>query len=224
MELRGIAKDVWVCERPLRFLGVEIGTRMTVVRLGDLWVCSPVEPSDALRRELDDLGDVRYVVAPNRYHHLFVEGFSKAYPAAELYGSPGIARKRSDLRIHAVRESPDWGGDIECVRFGGMPIFDELAFLHRPSGTLVLTDFLMHFDPKFPRLTDWAMRLEGVRDEPGVPRSLRLVMVRDRTKLRASVEHILAWSFDRIVFAHGPVIEQRGHEIFERATRWLVES
>ena len=227
-QLREIAKDMWVCERPLRFLGVEIGTRMTVVRLDGLWVCSPVEPTDALRRELDALeggaggGDVRYVVAPNRYHHLFVEAFSKAYPAAQLYGSPGITRKRSDLRMQAVRETSDWGGAIECVRLGGMPILDELAFLHHPSKTLLLTDFFMHFDPKFPRLTDWAMRLEGVREEPGVPRTVRMLMVRDRTKLRTSIQRILAWSFERIVIAHGPVIEQRGHEIFERATRWLV--
>jgi hypothetical protein len=223
MELREIAKDVWVCDRPLKFLKVEIGTRMTVVKLEDgLWVCSPVEPTAELRTDLDALGAVRHIVAPNRYHHLFVEGFSKAYPAAQLYGSPGITRKRSDLPMQTIRETPNWGDEITCERLAGIPILDELAFLHRPSATLVVTDLLMHFDPKFPRLTDWAMRLEGVRDEPGVPRTVRLLMVRDRAKLRTSIERILAWSFDRIVFAHGPVIEQRGHEIFERATRWLV--
>ncbi|HZO14651.1 MAG TPA: DUF4336 domain-containing protein [Polyangiaceae bacterium] len=223
MELREIANDVWVCERPLKFLRVEIGTRMTVVKLGGhAWVCSPVEPNDALRRELDGLGEVRHVVAPNRYHHLFVEAFSKTYPAAQLYGSPGITRKRRDLQMQAIRETPNWGDEIACERLGGMPILDELAFLHRPSRTLLLTDLMMHFDPKFPRLTDWVMRLEGVRDEPGVPRTVRMLMIRDRTKLRTSIERILEWSFDRIVFAHGPIIEQRGHEIFERATRWLV--
>ena len=39
-----LAEDLWVEARPLRFFGVEMGTRMTVVRLADggLWVHSPV--------------------------------------------------------------------------------------------------------------------------------------------------------------------------------------
>ena len=44
--LREIAPGLWVAERPHRFAGVELGARMTVIRLADggLFVHSPVGP------------------------------------------------------------------------------------------------------------------------------------------------------------------------------------
>jgi len=49
---------------PLRFWGVETGTRMTVVRLDDggLLVHSPVPPEPGLCRAVDGLGPVRAIV------------------------------------------------------------------------------------------------------------------------------------------------------------------
>ena len=56
--LRQLAKDLWVAERPQRFYGLEVGTRMTVMRLvdGSLLLHSPIALDAALRRELDALG------------------------------------------------------------------------------------------------------------------------------------------------------------------------
>jgi len=66
--LRQLAQDLRVTERPQRAFGIEIGTRMTVVRLADgtLFVHSPVALDRATRLALDALGPVRHVVAPNR--------------------------------------------------------------------------------------------------------------------------------------------------------------
>lgn len=65
--------QVWHVQQPLKFGPMSISTRMTVVRLADgtLWVHSPVQPTPGLTAELSNLGVVRYVVAPNKSHHLF---------------------------------------------------------------------------------------------------------------------------------------------------------
>ena len=78
--LRALAPDLWVTERPLRFLGIKMETRMTVARLpgGALWIHSPVPLAPELRKELDALGSVRFVVAPNRFHHLSVGDYATA--------------------------------------------------------------------------------------------------------------------------------------------------
>ena len=51
--MQQLAHDLWVEARPLRFAGIETGTRMTVVRLADgrLFVHSPVslDPRHARR-------------------------------------------------------------------------------------------------------------------------------------------------------------------------------
>ena len=91
MVLESVDKDIWVVEGPeVPFLGLMVGTRMTVVRLGDeLWIHSPVSISDEVAGELETLGKIRYVVAPNKYHHVFLSEWQRRYPEAELYASPG---------------------------------------------------------------------------------------------------------------------------------------
>src|SRR5438105_1562048 len=99
--LRQLATDLWVTERPQRAFGIEMGTRMTVVRLGDgtLWVHSPVALERATRRALDALAPVRHVVAPNRFHHLYAGQYAVVYLDARLYAAPGLREKRPDLPI-----------------------------------------------------------------------------------------------------------------------------
>ncbi len=80
--LQELATDLWVTGRSLRFGGVDIGTRMTVIRLADgaLFLHSPVALDPELRKELDVLGQVRFAVGPNRFHHLYLGDYAKAYP------------------------------------------------------------------------------------------------------------------------------------------------
>ena len=224
--LRALATDVWVVERPQRFLGIELGTRMTVARLGGgLWVCSPVALDDELRREIDALGEVRWIVAPNRFHHLYVAPFAAAYPNARLFGPPGLARKRKDLRFDGVLRDgveAEWGDDVGWVRLRGVPIFDELVFVHRPSATLVVTDFLMAQVPNGGLATRVTMRLEGVHAQACVPRTVRLLALRDRAALRESLRPILQWPLERIVLAHGGLVERDGRAVVERAWRSIA--
>ena len=78
--VREIADRLWVAERPLRFLGLEVGSRMTIARLddGSLWLHSPVALDDDLRRQVEDLGIPRYAVAPNRFHHMALTDWAAA--------------------------------------------------------------------------------------------------------------------------------------------------
>ena len=100
--LTSLHDDLWVVHHPNRFLGMQFGARMTIIRLpdGSLMLYSPVPISDALAAEIDQLGVVRYLVAPNLFHHLFVADAAARWPAAVLYAPFGLAEKRRDLTIH----------------------------------------------------------------------------------------------------------------------------
>src|SRR3954463_6820345 len=115
--LRELAANLWVYDQPLRFYGIAVGTRMTIVRLDDgaLWLHSPVRPTPELRAAADALGPVRWLIAPNRWHHLYVGDWQAAYPAAQIYGAPGLAKKRPDLTMAGVLDEtapPGWAGQI----------------------------------------------------------------------------------------------------------------
>ena len=57
-------------KQPQRFMGLEVGTRMTVIRLRDnsLILISPLKITSDIEEELDELGEVKYLIAPNLFH------------------------------------------------------------------------------------------------------------------------------------------------------------
>ena len=91
--------EIWLADGPVApFLGFRYPTRMAVIRLSDggLFVWSPVALTDPIRAAIDRLGPVRHLVSPNALHHLFLGEWKSAYPAARLYASPRLRRKRRD--------------------------------------------------------------------------------------------------------------------------------
>ncbi len=200
-----IADRLWQARHAFIVNGLPVHTRMTVARLanGDLWVHSPIPPDATLVAELQALGPVTTVVAPNRAHHLFAKDFVARFPSARLYLAPGLARKRPDLDGQPLPPEPGhWMPELEYHLFGGMPLVNETVWFHRPSHTLILTDLCQWWTgddlPWKPRL--WAS-LTGVRRQLGVARHLRL-MVRDRAAAAASARRLLAWPIRRVCVAH----------------------
>jgi Domain of unknown function (DUF4336) len=226
--LRALAENLWVAERPQTFYGLPVGTRMTVIRLsgGRLLLHSPVVLDAPLRAALDAIGRVRYAVAPNRVHHLYAGEVARVYPGTRLWVAPGLERKRPDLSFVAVLgdEAPEeWREEVGQVFFRGRPYENEVVFLHRPSRTLLLCDLAFNFGPRAATPTRLLMKLIRSYGRFG-PSKLDPLLIRDRAAARASLERILAWDFDRIVVAHGEVLERGGHEALRAGYSWLFSS
>jgi len=210
--------------RRLRFAGVETGTRMSVVRLADggLFVHSPVSLDAATREAVDALGPVKAVIAPSRFHHLYAGEWIKAYPDAVAYACPGLERKRPDLswnRVLGDEPEAEWRGEIDQVFFGARSLENEVVFFHRSSRTLLCADAIFNLANHPSLLTRVVARLIGGR-KPGVT-LLEHVLIRDRAAAREQVDRMLAWDFDRIVLAHGAIVETGGREVVRRAYAWV---
>jgi len=223
--LEPLAPDLWVASRPLPIAVGDVGCRMTVVRLADggLWLHSPVAIDAALRDAVAALGPVRFLVAPNKVHSLFFEAAAAAWPDALRFGAPGLAEKRPQLAFHATLGDdapPEWRGQIDQRVVRGAPVMNEVAFLHRASRTLVLTDLAFNVPAgrtSGARLFYW---LVGAAGRFGPHRVVRLGM-RDRRAVRRSVDAILAWDFDRVVVSHGEVLASGGRAAMARAFAFL---
>jgi hypothetical protein len=224
--MRQLAEDLWVVERPLRFLGLEVGTRMTVVRLrdGSLFLHSPVALDDILQAEILRLGPPRHAVAPNRFHHLFIGDYRRAFPEVRLYAAPGLPHKRTDLAFDAVlsdEPEPQWADQLDQEHFKGFPVMSEVAFCHRASRTLITSDLAFNLGPEAPFVTRVAFRMVGGYGRLG-PSAVEKILIRDRLQARASLERMLGWDFERIVVAHGTVLESGGPEALRKGYRWLL--
>lgn len=227
--LQPFGADIWLADGPQADVaGFRYPTRMAVIRLADgLLIWSPVGLTDQVRAELADLGEVRWLVAPNSLHHLFLEQWREAYPAARLHGAPGLAARRPDLVIDAElgdAPSAEWSGALDLVLMHGNRITTEAVFFHRASGAVLFTDLLQQFPPGWFR--GWralVARLDLMTEpEPAVPRKFRLAFS-DRQAARAAMARILDWPAKTVVMAHGRPVEQEGQAFIARAFRWLMK-
>jgi hypothetical protein len=221
--LEPFAKDVFTTARPGRFLGIETGSRMAVVRLSDggLFVHSPVLPDAATRQAVDELGPVRAVVAPSLFHNLHVAAWMEAYPDAHVAACPGLEWRRPRIPFHFVTaDEPhaSWRADLEQVYFSARRE-NEVVFFHRASRTLICADALLHISKHPDRLTRAVARLMGNR-EPGTGWA-EWFMIRNRELARRQVDRILAWDIEGIVLSHGPMVRQGGREVVRHAYTWL---
>ena len=225
--MQQLHSDLWITDSPLRFLGLEVGARMTIVRLpgGELLLHSPIAATDDLVREVKALGPVAYLVAPNLFHHLFVGEWKQAWPDAAIYVCPGLDAKRADLSIAGVltdTPEPGWQDVLDQVVIRGFPFANEVVFFHRPSATLIVSDLAFNIGPNAAPLTRFAFRLGGSYGRVS-PTPLERLLVKDRTAFRHSLEQILEWPFERVVVAHGEVSEKDGREELVRGYSWLLD-
>ena len=102
--LQELAKNIWTASVHHSFIGLHVGTRMTVIRLssGKLLLHSPVALPEQLRSEIDALGPVAHIVCPNLFHHMYASEAVATYPQALLHGPVALQRKRRDLRFGAT--------------------------------------------------------------------------------------------------------------------------
>ena len=226
--LTEIDRDIWIAEGPsVSFFGFPYPTRMTLVRLSDggLWLCSPIELTDALAGEIKALGPVRHLVSPNKIHHLFLGQWAQAWPEAKLWASPGLARRRRDLSFDGelgdVAE-PAWESDIDQLIFRGSFALEEVVFFHRASRSAIITDLVQKFDPATQR--GWRgllMRLDGlVGPEGSTPRELRLTFW-NRRAAREALRKALGWNPQRLIIAHGQCVRENGREALARSLSWI---
>ncbi len=227
-ELIQIDKNIWTVEVSHKFVGMEFGTRMTAIRFstGALLLHSPVPINDMIKEEIDSLGDVKYIVAPNRFHHLYVQDYQENYPEAELWGAPGLARKRKDLTFEGeIADDTSFGpeGEVRNFIFQGIPMVNEVVFYHPESKTLILTDLLFNFPKDLSPGFKLFLRLFGLYGGPKVSKLEYYVFLKDREKARESALKVLSFDFDRVLLAHKEMIPSGGKEIVRKAIECFLD-
>lgn len=226
MHLHKLDEGLWAVEAQLRYPGgFTLPLRTLAVGLpgGGLALLSPLPQLAQVRAQLEQLGPVRALVAPNLLHHLGLPAAQALFPEARVFRRPGLDRKRPDVRFSdelTEAAPPLWAGVMSQVEVEGMPKVQEMAFVHQPSRTLLLTDLCFNIRRAPNLLTRVSMQLNGAYGHFGPSRIGRGFM-KDRAAVRRSVERLLALDFERIAMAHGDVVETGGRVALERAFAFL---
>ncbi|TNC66851.1 DUF4336 domain-containing protein [Rubellimicrobium roseum] len=230
-----VAEGIWVVDGgPMHVALIPIPLRMTVVRLGtgQVWLHSPTLYSARLRAEIERIGPIAHLVAPNIAHWTHLKEWQRHLPNATAWAAPGL-RDRWQVRLSGVRLDRDlglappdeWKDDLDQALLKGGLGLSEVAFLHRASRTLVLTDLVENFEPdKLNPLLRPAVQASGAMAPEGMaPPHYRFAANLRRTEAKLTARRLLDWQPERVIFAHGAWFQSDGTARLRRSLRWLLD-
>ncbi|HMJ16294.1 MAG TPA: hypothetical protein VK524_33000, partial [Polyangiaceae bacterium] len=184
---------------------------------------SPISMSDERRAEIDELGTVSHLIAPNLFHHRWIGEWAAAYPSARLHVPPGLPKKRPDLRAARVGVSepePAFAGVIDFELVDGFRL-NELAVLYRPAGLLIVADLVHNVGRPDGAWSKFYTRAMGFYDRVALSRVIRWTAFSDSSAARHSVDRLLAWKFDRLIVGHGAPVLADAKDVLTGALAWL---
>ena len=227
--LRKFGENIWTAEGPpVSFYGMPYPVRMTVIKLdnGDLFIHSPIAPDGELLKQVKALGPVKYLVSPNKIHHLYMGDWQQLFDQAKMFASPGLRKKRADLEFDADlqdRPEEEWESEIDQLVFAGSRAVSEVVFFHHQSKTLILTDLIENFDPDwFPGWKGWLAKIGRIVAPDGqAPLDFQLSFFGRKHLARQSVERIKQWQPKNIIIAHGACYKGNAMSEIKRAFRWV---
>ena len=162
---------VWAFDQAIGIFYVSVPIRMTVVAMetGGLFVYAPVAPTEEclglLRPLIREHGPVRFIVLPSVAveHKVLAGPFAKRFPSADFYatdrqyawplnlpssflGLPAWTQPLPASSAQMGGGEPPWAGEFEHavlrVKPGVGSDYQDAAFLHKPSKTLLVCDAL----------------------------------------------------------------------------------
>lgn len=164
-----VPDTIWTFEQVQGIFYVVVPIRMTVVKLatGGLLVYAPVAPTGECVELVNELvalhGDVKYIILPTisgLEHKVFVGPFARKFPQAQVWVTPdqwsfpvnlpliwlGLPSDRTQILPADSRQTP-FGDEFDYAILDTIDLgpgqFAEVAFFHRRSRTLLVTDIVI---------------------------------------------------------------------------------
>lgn len=211
-----IDTKIWTVEGPV--VPYKVGpivipcpTRSTVLAdpEGGLWIHSPIAHTRVVEKKVAALGPIRGFIAPNTFHHLFVNQWASRFPEADLILAPGLERRFTHLPNRLLGPSAGFKAVEEWMQIVGLHggKWSELAFFHRQSGSLVFTDLVQNFE--LDRLNDWRAKfllaLSGAGKRPVISfELLSMALWAGRlSQVRKTLSELQAMPIRRLLISHG---------------------
>jgi Domain of unknown function (DUF4336) len=217
------------------------------LQTGGLAVFSPVALTPEVKDTIAKLGgNVAYLIAPDIEHHIFLGAWYAAYPTAKVVGPEGLPEKRATQKIENVPFSSiftesnklelkigeDFDREFDTEYFGSHAN-KELVFNHKPDRTLIEADLIFNLPAteQYSKSGELATTgffsklFNGLNNTHGTAIWQKRFIwyaasAGDRPSFGESAKRVDKWDFDRIIPAHGDVIETGGKDIFRKVLGW----
>ncbi|KAJ3558087.1 hypothetical protein NM688_g1124 [Phlebia brevispora] len=222
--IREVSNDVWTFSRPFNlFSRLPVGGRSTAIKLphGQVWILASTPLDNETRKKLSELGEVKYIVAGNAFHHMFLKDYKAAYPSASVIGPEELGPKKEPegfkldkaiIRMKVFSSSkPDqvfgFEKEIDYCYFSGYKNKD-VAYYHRASKTVIAADLIFNLPgteqyafaklpaPYFP----FASHLSPFA---WFHKAFLWSKVTDKAAMQREVRKVASWDFEKFIPCHG---------------------
>ncbi len=174
-----VVKDtVWTFDQVQGIVYVAVPIRMSVIRLdaGGLLIYAPVAPTRECIRLVKELvakhGGVKYIILPTisgLEHKVFVGPFARQFPNSQVFVAPnqwsfplnlplswlGFPSKRTQILPSNSSKVP-FADEFDYAILGAIELgpgrFEEVAFFHKRSRTLLITDSVLSVPEEPPEI------------------------------------------------------------------------
>jgi len=234
--IRNVTPAVVTFSTPFKRWGLlPVGGRSTAVKLrsGDVWVLASTPLCDETKSKLNQMGPVKWLIAANAVHHLYIGDFKKEYPDAKLIGVRPLLNKRKDLPWDGA-----YGNDPKDTEYGfeseikacyfTSHVNKDVAFLHTESKSMINADLLFNLPAteqfSKAKTAPWFLRSSSFSPWSTFHKRFAWYMiVLNRDVMKREAREVANWDFDRIIPCHGEVVEKDGNAAWKTAFQWYLE-
>lgn len=211
---------------------------------GSLAVFSPTALTPSVKSEISSFGTVKYLIASDVEHHIFLDDWHKAYPGTKIIAPEDLGPKREKsnsplpFAVLFKKNTPTTTVDADFDREFDVEYVHahqnkELVFNHKPSRTLIEADLMFNLPANeqmsktdiSPTAGFLTKLFVGMMSTKGTATWQKRFLwygasAGDRAAFNRSVARIDGWDFERIIPCHGDVIEKDGKGVFRKVFEW----
>jgi hypothetical protein len=189
---------------------------------------------------------VKYLIAPDIEHHIFISDWHSQYPKAHVIGPEGLPEKRAaDNSItykvpfstvftakdkHNITVSEEFDRDFD-YEYVDSHVNKELVFLYKPEKALIEADYLFNLPAteQYSRtgesatkglLTKIFVAVNSTQGKAIWQKRLLWYALASKPGYITSTKKIATWDFDMLIPCHGDVIEKGAKGVFNKLFEW----
>ena len=205
-----IAPGLWTADGEIKMPALMLPVRTVGVQVapGQLALISPLHSRMCDYSTLKSHGDVVAIVAPNKFHYLFVQHAHKEFPGAKLWAAPGLEQKRPDVKWDGILTKDPWPyqSALQLELIQGAPKINEVILFHSATRTLVVTDLVFNLQNVQGLGARMVLGLMGTFRKLNTSRLMKW-LTKDHQQVSNSLKNVLKFNFDRVIMAHGQIIQ-----------------
>ncbi|TDI58706.1 MAG: hypothetical protein E2O92_09260 [Alphaproteobacteria bacterium] len=221
-----IAPDLFMVRGSMKMNAfVNISRNMAIVRHeGDLTLINPIRLNAKGEAELQALGTVKRLIRLGSFHGIDDQYYADIF-GAEMWRQPGGEAYPSPAPTVTLTEDTELPfPDAELFLFRGLNQPEGALLINKAGGVLITCDGIQHYGDY--RFVTWYARPMLAR--MGFPKTTIIgpfwitAMVPEGLDIQIEFNRLLEMKFDKLLAAHGSLLESGAHAAVEKALKKLA--